>query len=163
MAKDIKYTVAIIIKNPENDREFLIVRRPDEDADLRGSWGFPATSTLDGETPEVCARRIAKIKLGCEAEPTRFLGIMFQRRNSYDIFLMDMEMKLEAGSQPNIHKADDTLNLTQYVEQKWSSDPMDLMPGAKNGSCCASIFLTDRGLLDRTEWIASLEGSDLVA
>ncbi|HSW80097.1 MAG TPA: NUDIX hydrolase [Candidatus Saccharimonadales bacterium] len=161
MDKQIKYTIAIIIKNPANPDEFLVVRRPDDDADLRGSWGFPATSAQPGELPEDCARRIAKIKLGCEAEPTRFLGIMFQRRNSYDIFLMDMEMELVNGSQPDINKAD--TNLTKYVEQKWSSDPMDLMPAAKHGSCCASIFLTDRGLLDRKEWIDSLEGSDLVA
>jgi hypothetical protein len=39
---------------------------------------------------------------------------------------------------------------------------MDLLPSAKGGSCCSSIFLTDMGLLDREEWIKSLEGSDTV-
>jgi 8-oxo-dGTP pyrophosphatase MutT (NUDIX family) len=160
MSKDIKYTVAVILTDKKRPGEFLAVRRPPEDRDLRGEWGFPATSTLPGELPEDCARRICRIKLGCEAEPKRLLGIMFQKRNSYDIFLMDIEMELAEGSEPDINKAD--TNLTKYVDQKWTDDPMVQMPAAKNGSCCSSIFLTDRGLLERDKWIASLEGSDLV-
>ncbi len=70
-------------------------------------------------------------------------------------------MELVGDSQPDILKANTTQ--TKYVEQKWTNDPMTLMPAARKGSCCASIFLTDRGLLDRSEWINSLEGSDLVA
>jgi 8-oxo-dGTP diphosphatase len=114
-----------------------------------------------GELPEDCACRICREKLGCEAEPKRFLGLMFQKRNSYNIFLMDIEMELRAGAQPDINKANTPL--TKYVEQKWTNDPMAQMPAARKGSCCSSIFLTDRGLLDRDDWIASLEGSDLVA
>ena len=114
-----------------------------------------------GELPEQAAIRVCKEKLGCEATPERFLGLMFQKRNSYDIFLMDIEMELVGAVQPDVHNA--RTESTAYTDQKWSGDPMDLMSSAKNGSCCSSIFLTDRGLLDRDEWIASLEGSDLVA
>lgn len=113
-----------------------------------------------GELPEEAAKRICKEKLACDGKATRFLGIMFQKRNSYDIFLMDVEMVLVGEEQPDVHQAD-TEN-TAYVDQKWSTDPMDLMASAKGGSCCSSIFLTDKGLLDRDEWIASLEGSDTV-
>lgn len=161
MSKQIKYTVAVVLKNKDNPDEFLAVKRPADDPDLRGHWGLPAATLRPGELPEDAARRVCKEKLGCEAKPGRFLGIMFQKRNSYDIFLMDIEMTLIGDRQPDVHAAN-TEN-TAYVEQKWSSDPMDLMPSAKGGSCCSSIFLTDRGLLDRDEWIASLEGSDTVS
>jgi hypothetical protein len=72
---------------------------------------------------------------------------------------MDVEVELAEG-EPDVHKA--SAEGTLYVEQKWSSNPTDLMPSAKNGLCCSSIFLTDRGMLDRNEWIDSLEGSDIV-
>lgn len=158
MGKQIKYVVAVVLKNKQG--EFLVVKRPDDDPDLAGGWGFPAASLKPGELPEDGARRICTEKLGCEGAPTRFLGLMFQKRNSYDIFLMDIEMELTDG-QPDVHKAT-VEGATLYTEQKWSSDPMDLMPGAEKGSCCSSIFLTDRGLLDRKKWIDSLEGSDIV-
>jgi hypothetical protein len=67
---------------------------------------------------------------------------------------------LDDGQEPDVTKA--TSEHTAYVAQKWTTDPMEVMPSAKNGSCCSSIFLTDRGLLNRQEWIDSLEGSDIV-
>lgn len=160
MGKQIKYVVAAILKNKEHSKEFLVVKRPDDDPDLGGEWGFPATTMKPGELPEDAAKRICIEKLHCEAEATRFLGIMFQKRNSYDIFLMDIEMLLADGQKPNVHNA--TTEHTAYVEQKWSTDPEDLRNSANGGSCCSSIFLTDRGLLDRDEWINSLEGSNTV-
>ncbi|MCW1907903.1 MAG: NUDIX domain-containing protein [Candidatus Saccharibacteria bacterium] len=160
MSKAIKYVVAVILKNKQKPDEFLVVRRPDDDLDLGGHWGFPAATMKDGELPEQAAKRICMEKLNCDAAATRFLGIMFQKRNSYDIFLMDVEMEISDGQQPDVHSA--TTEHTAYVDQKWSTDPEDLRASANGGSCCSSIFLTDRGLLDREEWIASLEGSDSV-
>lgn len=161
MSKQIKYVVAVVLKSKKNPNEFLVVKRPDDDPDLGGHWGFPATTMQPGELPEDAAKRICKEKLYCDAEATRFLGLMFQKRNSYDIFLMDIDMLLADGEEPDVHAAE--TNGTTYVDQKWSVDPNDLMSSAKGGSCCSSIFLTDRGLLERDEWIASLEGSDTVA
>jgi ADP-ribose pyrophosphatase YjhB (NUDIX family) len=160
MSKRVDYVVAIVLKNSQNPDEFLVVKRPPEDTDLAGCWGLPAITMNPGELPEQAAARVCLEKLSCEATPTRFLGIMFQKRNNYDLFLMDIEMALTGADQPDIAKAD--TETTAYVEQKWTTDPMDLMPSAEEGSCCSSIFLTDRGLLDRDKWIASLEGSDRV-
>ncbi|MGB2787129.1 MAG: NUDIX hydrolase, partial [Candidatus Saccharimonadaceae bacterium] len=148
------------LKNRQNPDEFLVVKRPDDDPDLGGHWGFPAATMKSGELPEQAAVRICKEKLDCEAEASRFLGIMFQKRNSYDIFLMDVDMVLAEGQQPDVH-ATKTEN-TAYVDQKWSTNPEDLRTSASGGSCCSSIFLTDRGLLDKNDWIASLEGSETV-
>lgn len=158
MSKQIKYVVAAVLKNDKN--EFLVVKRPDDDPDLGGHWGFPATTMKAGELPEQAAQRICAEKLNCTAEATRFLGIMFQKRNSYDIFLMDVEMMLTGSTQPDVHAAH--TDQTAYTDQKWSTDPEDLLASANGGSCCSSIFLTDRGLLDRDNWIASLEGSSTV-
>jgi len=160
MSKQIKYVVAVALKKTQDSDEFLVVKRPDDDPDLGGHWGLPAASMREGELPEQAAQRVCREKLGCEATAVRFMGLMYQKRNSYDIFLMDVEMILNDGQTADVHKAH-TEN-TAYVDQKWTTDPMDLMTSAKGGSCCSSIFLTDRGLLDRDEWISSLEGSDTV-
>ena len=160
MSKPVKYTVAIVIRNKDNPKEFLVVKRPVDDPDLRGHWGFPAGSLKPGELFEDVVMRVCRERLNCQVEVTRFLGMMFQKRNSYDIFLMDLEAEVIGNKQPNVCESD--TEDTDYVEQKWSSDPMDLMPGAEAGSCCASIFLADCGLLDRDKWKESLEGSDIV-
>ena len=161
MAKPLKYVVAVVLRKKAAPKEFLVVKRPDDDADLAGSWGFPATTLKPGELPEQAVARICREKLGCKCTPKRFLGVMFQKRNSYDIFLMDIEAEITDGSLPDVKKAKS--EGTVYTDQKWSSDPNDLMVSAKHGSCCSSIFLTDQGLLDRDRWIESLEGSDEVA
>lgn len=163
MDKKLDYVVAVILKRRQDSDEFLVVKRPEDDPDLRGSWGFPATTLRPGELPEDAVRRICKEKLGCTSEIKRFLGIMFQRRNSYDLFLIDIEAELTGTIEPDIKNANTAAGNTVYVDQKWTSDPNDLFPAANHGSCCASIFLTDRKLLNRSEWIESLEGSDLVA
>ncbi len=159
MSKMIKYVAAVVLKDASG-KQFLAVKRPDDDPDLRGSWGLPAVTLQTGELPEDGARRVCREKLGCDATPERFLGIMFQKRNSYDIFLMDIEMTIKQGSEADVNKA--RSDHTVYTAQQWTADPLTLKPAADHGSCCASIFLTDRGLLDRDEWINSLEGSDLV-
>jgi 8-oxo-dGTP pyrophosphatase MutT (NUDIX family) len=161
MSKQTKYVVAVVLKNKSNPDEFLMVRRPDGDPDLGGHWGFPAVTMQPGELPEQAAKRICREKLGCDGEVTRFLGIMFQKRNSYDMFLMDVDVMLADGQEPNVHAA--TTEHTAYADQKWSTDPEDMRSSANGGSCCSSIFLTDRCLLDKDDWIASLEGSDTVA
>jgi 8-oxo-dGTP pyrophosphatase MutT (NUDIX family) len=161
MSKPIKYAVAVVIKRQKDSPEFLIVRRPDDDPDMGGYWGFPAISLQPGELPEQAVARLCKEKLDCEATAVRFLGAMEQRRNAYDIFFMDIEAVLAPGSEPNVHEA--TTTHTAYSDQKWSTDPMEIMPSAKDGSCCSTLFLTDQGLLDRDEWVSSLEGSDIVS
>jgi ADP-ribose pyrophosphatase YjhB (NUDIX family) len=161
MTKQVKYVAAVVLTQKNNPDEFLVVKRPDDDPDLRGSWGLPAVTMVAGELPEQAALRVCTEKLNCQAVPKRFLGLMYQKRNSYDIFLMDIEMELSGDKQPDASQA--VTERTAYVDQKWTSNPMDLMSSARHGSCCSSIFLTDRGLLDRGEWIDSLEGSNLVA
>ena len=46
MSKTVKYVVAVVLKNKNNPDEFLVVRRPDDDPDLGGHWGFPAAGAV---------------------------------------------------------------------------------------------------------------------
>jgi hypothetical protein len=157
MTKTLRYSVAIVLKNAD---KFLIVKRPETDPDLSGNWGLPATTLKPGELPEEAARRVCREKLNCEGIPIRFIGSMTQKRNSYDLCLMDIEVLLSSGT------VDNTKAMTSgtiYTSQKWTDDPMKLMAAAKHGSCCSSILLEDRGLLSREKWIDSLEGSASVA
>ena len=159
MSKPLKYSVAIVLRESSEGR-FLIVKRPDDDPDLADSWGLPATTLKPGELPEEAARRVCREKLGCDGLPIRFLGSMTQKRNSCDLCLMDIEMLLTSGK-ADTSKA--TTSGTAYTTYEWTDDPMKLMESARHGSCCASIFLEDQGLIDRRTWISSLEGSSLVA
>jgi len=73
------------------------------------------------------------------------------------MFLMDIEMTLDGDRQPDVGKSNTTS--TKYIEQLWSDDPMLMMPAAKDGSCCSTIFLSDQGLMEREDWVEDLEGS----
>jgi len=160
MSKLTKIVVSVVLKESEQSDRFLAVRRPADDTDLPGFWGFPAVTLTPGELPEQGAARVCREKLGCNATPTRYLGLMYQRRNNYNIFLMDIEMVLDAGEVADVARANTTH--TAYSSQMWTADPLIMQPSARAGSCCASIFLADRGLLDKDQWIQSLEGSDIV-
>lgn len=106
--KTIKYGIAIILRSGHRPGEYLIVRRPSDDADLAGSWGLPAITLKPDESPEDGARRVCKEKPGCSAEPIRFLGAMHQERNSYNLLLMDVEMILLGATQPDVTQAQTT-------------------------------------------------------
>jgi len=155
MSKPVKYSVAVVLRNDKG--EYLAVRRPLDDEDHKGHWGLPAVSLKSGETPDQAALRTCKEKLYCSGKIKRFLGIMYQKRNKYDMFLMDIEMTLDGDRQPDVGKSNTTS--TKYIEQLWSDDPMLMMPAAKDGSCCSTIFLSDQGLMEREDWVEDLEGS----
>lgn len=155
MTKSVKYSVAVVLRNSKG--EYLAVQRPMDDEDHKGHWGLPAVSLKSGETPDQAAIRACQEKLCCNGDIKRFLGIMYQKRNKYDMFLMDIEMALNEESQPDVQKSNTAS--TKYIEQLWTDDPMLMMPAAKDGSCCSTIFLTDQGLLEREAWVEDLEGS----
>ena len=158
--KDLHYAVAVVVKKKITDKEFLETRRPLDDADHPGLWGLPANNLKEGELPEDGAKRICHEKLYCEAKPVRFIGAMSQKRNTYDICLMEYEMELLNNEEPNVKKAD--TEGTAYIDQKWTSDPKELIESAKAGACCSTLLVTDLGLMNRDEWVTDLEGSKSV-
>lgn len=155
MEKTLEYAVAVILKRSDNGSEFLMVQRPAIDLHLSNIWGLPAVMLKPGELPEQAARRVCKEKLNCDAEAVRFVGAMHQIRKEFDLCLIDIEMELVGASKPDVTLAQ--TSGTKYTKQRWSKDPSDLLPAAKQGSCCSMVYLTDRGLLKREDWVATLQ------
>ncbi len=145
MLSPIRYAVSFIIYN--DNSQFLIVKRPKEDKELGDIWGLPAASFLIGdETPEEAVVRGGMEKLNCVIEPFERLPLtMIQERSGYSLMMIDYKCRLIKG------KADASkahTKGTKYTDQKWTSDPKLLMPGAQKGSACIQIFLLALGLLD---------------
>ncbi|HSX34629.1 MAG TPA: NUDIX hydrolase [Candidatus Saccharimonadales bacterium] len=153
--KPMRNAIAVVLRSNAHPGAFLAVLRPNEGGDLQGIWGLPAVRMRPGELPEDAARRVCREKLGCEAVPLRLTGTMFQKRPEYDMFFMDMEMLVVDGGTANVHAA--TSKDTVYVNQRWAKNPRILLPAARKGSCCSTIFLTQCGVLQRGEWVTTLD------
>jgi ADP-ribose pyrophosphatase YjhB (NUDIX family) len=149
--KPTTYAVAVIVSNPENSKEFLLVKRP-LSGPVPGIWGLPAATLKPGELPEDGVRRVGTEKLGCKIVPFEFVGSAVQERSDAFLQILDYKVKVAAG-QPDVRKA--VTAGTKYVDQKWTSDPKEMLPGATAGSLCEQIFLNSLGLWKK-ELIAKL-------
>ena len=151
--KPIKYAISFVLYNPKNEKEFLIVKRPEGDVEFPDVWGLPATTLQEGELPEHGVKRGGKEKLGCEIAATEFIGAMVQERKDYILHMMDFKVRILSG-EPNVSKAN--TKSTKYVGQKWTSNPEELMAECKTGSCCTQVFLNHLGLWPREKFITRL-------
>lgn len=141
--KPVTVSVALVVYNAERSK-FLIVRRPDDDADVAGHWGFPAASKKDPqELWEDTVARAARIKLGVDVRIVNMLGEDTADRGEYILILRDYEVEIIAG-EPVVPQAFE--GVTQYVEQKWTDDFSDLQRSAKEGSLCSRIFLREHNV-----------------
>jgi len=140
----LKYAVSVIIHR--NDKEFLAIKRPEDDEELGGLWGLPASGfDPKTETPDQVALRVAREKLNCEVEITKRIPlVMIQKRKGYDLMLIDYICRLAKG-EPDVHKA--CTKGTIYVDQKWTTDPKLLLEAAEKGSICTQLFLSHLGIL----------------
>jgi ADP-ribose pyrophosphatase YjhB (NUDIX family) len=141
--KPVRCSVAAVLRNPENAREFLAVRRPPDDDRLPNVWGLPAVTLAPGELPEAGLRRIGREKLGAEIEPTRFVGIKSMDRGDYELILMDIEAGVVSGA-PSVLLAETTA--TRYVDQRWTDDLLVLREAARRGSLCSQLLLEASGI-----------------
>lgn len=141
--KPTKFSVAVVLVNPNNEKEVLVVQRPPDDDYIPNIWGLPAATLRGNELPEEIAMRVGKEKLGTEIKPESMLGIKRFDRGEYELILMDIKAKL-VGPEPDVKSAN--TESTVYVDQKWTSDFSILIPGAKQGSLCDRIFLESMGI-----------------
>ncbi len=86
MSKQTKYVVAVVLKNKSNPEEFLVVKRPEDDPDLGGHWGFPAATMKPGELAEGMFEVKAKsiddaIDLLSQDKPNNLEGQFIQKRD----------------------------------------------------------------------------------
>ena len=136
--KSTKFSVAVLLINPDNDKEFLVVKRPPDDDRLPNVWGLPAVTIQSNELPENTVKRIGIEKLDTDIEATEYIGIKRSDRDDYELILIDIKAKL-TGKQPSVEKAQ-TEN-TKYVDQQWTSDLNILKDAASKGSLCSQIVL----------------------
>lgn len=143
ISKPIKTAVAVFLKNPNNDSQFLIVKRPPDDDSLPNVYGLPAGSIKSGELPEQVVIRVGIEKLNTTIKPTKFIGSKYIDRGSYILILMDIEAEL-IGKEPSVIEAQ-TEN-TKYVDQIWTNDYTTLIEAASKGSLCSQIILDREGI-----------------
>lgn len=141
--KPTKFSIAVVLLNPENTSEFLAVKRPPDDDSLPNVWGLPALTVKNGELPEEAVTRLGIEKLATNIEADSFIGIKRAERTIYELILMDISAKLK-GIQPSVKDA--STSGTKYVDQKWTSNYDILKEAASKGSLCSRIFLESKGL-----------------
>src|SRR4030042_6492719 len=113
---------------------------------MPGFWGFPAASKKNPDEPwEEAVKRAAKTKLGVEVEIIKMLGEDRMDRGDYFLILRDYEVKAIKGK-PKVPQK--FKGATQYIEDKWSADPQELVKTARDGPLCFSLFLRSLGI----EW-----------
>lgn len=141
--KRIKCSVAVYLLNPKNEKEFLAIKRPDDDDVLPNLWGLPAVTLKREELPEQAVVRIGREKLSTTIEPVSFLGMKSINRKGYELILMDIKARL-VGPEPVV--ANSKTKNTKYVDQKWTSDLSLLKESASKGSLCSQILLDANGI-----------------
>ena len=138
-----KHSVAVVVRGPL-DGTFLLVRRPDDPGDpLAGVWGFPAVTLAPGEGELDGVARAGRAKLGVTLRAVRRIGTRAGIQNGTRVRLTEYEAVITAGT-PQVPQGDPAV--TQYTAWRYSADPADLAEAAGQGSLCAAVFLTDRGL-----------------
>lgn len=138
-----KFSIAVVILNPENPSEFLAVKRPPNDDSLPNVWGLPAVTVKNGELPEEAVKKLGIEKLATEIEAVSFVGVDSAERDTYNLILMDIQAELK-GIQPSVAKA--STSGTKYTDQQWTSNYDILKEAAEKGSLCSRIFLKSKGL-----------------
>jgi len=125
----VKRSVSLVIEGPAG---VLLVRRPDDDADLPGVWGLPAASLREGESERDALLRAGRDKLGVEIEPLELAGAEGRMR--------DWLARIVSG-EPAVPQV---AGGTQYVGLRWG-EPNELAPAARAGSLCARALLRSVG------------------
>lgn len=138
-----KFSIAVVVINPNNPTEVLAVKRPPTDDGLPNVWGLPAITPKDGELPEDAVKRLGIEKLATEIKAISYIGIKYTERNTYNLILMDIQVDL-VGKEPSVQEA--TTTGTKYVDQQWTSNYSIFKEAASKGSLCSRIFLESKGI-----------------
>lgn len=129
--------VALAVRRGER---VLTVRRPDDDPDLPGRWGLPATTAAPDESWRAAARRVGPAKLGADAALEEVLNEGRAAREAGTLRMRLFGATLDgdpACPQPGAG--------TQYVDWRWA-DPTVLRPAAAAGSLCSALVLDSAGV-----------------
>lgn len=135
--KPMRQSVSLAIRSTEHPGHVLIVRRPEDDADLPGTWGLPAASLRPGEDWAAAGLRAAADKLGVRVRITGELNRGRIERRAYVLEMTLLEAALESGT-PMVPQGDS--EVTQYTDWRWGASE-DLIPAAEKGSLCSRLYI----------------------
>ncbi len=136
-----------VIRNPEDESKVLVVKRPEEDEEIGGMWGLPATPIKDDEGIVDAVKRIGKDKLGVELEILDFIGRGTMDRGDYLLHGELYETTIEEGVPETPQPAEGKPG-TQYVDWKWVNENEvadTIREIAQYGSLCTNIYLDALG------------------
>jgi hypothetical protein len=129
--------IALVIANPQDTSLVLTVLRPDDDEDLPGIWGLPATSIKGDESDESAARRLGNKKLESDLTLGMMLAEGNQERATQHLAMRLYSATLGATVPELAHHGDGS---TYYTEWKWAPRE-SLIEGAQMGSLCCQLAL----------------------
>lgn len=137
-SKPVKKAVFAVVENPQDSREYLAVKRPEDDEDLPGVWGLPATSLGEEEDYEDALKRVGEEKLGVKLDIGQKIGAGDIEREKYVLHGEEYFAELLEG-EPEVPQEGEPG--TQYTATRWASGPNILREAADMGSLCCKIYL----------------------
>ncbi len=132
--------IAVVIPNPRDPSLLLAVRRPDDDEDLPGVWGLPATTVHPHETDADAASRLGETKLGSPALIAE--GSQPRPGNELSMRLYSASMTATAPILPIVAGQQ---GVTYYADWRWAPKSA-LEDGAERGSLCCALALNTHNL-----------------
>ena len=136
--------IAVVIPNPRDHSLLLTVRRPDDDEDLPGAWGLPATTVRPHESDADSATRLGETKLGSPLTLGALIAEGRQPRPG-----KELSMRLYSASMPATAPTLPTVagqrGVTYYADWRWAPKSA-LEDGAERGSLCCALALNTHNL-----------------
>ena len=134
------HAVALVIRSLEDKNKVLLVLRPQDDKELPGIWGLPATTCQSMESEDMAARRIGPQKL---SRALRFGCKLASDNQVYTDHALEMtlyEASLEDTTPGLIKEISGISNITLYIKWQWNVLAM-FKTSANQGSLCSRIIL----------------------
>jgi hypothetical protein len=134
------HAIAVVITHPLDDSLMLTVQRPDDDEDLPGVWGLPATSILVDESANGAAHRLGTLKMGSDIILGTLLAEGTQERLTHHLAMRLYAASLGATA-PELPEPKNRIDdATYYTGWKWAPRE-SLSAGAEMGSLCCQLAL----------------------
>ena len=135
--------IAVVLRNPQDPSLLLAVQRPDDDQDLPGVWGLPATTLRPGETYIAAAARLGEAKLGSPLALGPLLAEGSRQREAYELSMKLYDATLSAP-EPVLPAKAVQPGVTCYRAWRWAPKS-SLEDGAAQGSLCCALALQEHG------------------
>lgn len=133
-----KYSITITIYNKDRSK-VLAVKRPSDDERLPDVWGLPAGSLMHREISGDAVLRAGEENLGVELKIIKPVGEDEVEREKHLLHMKVFEAEIINGT-PKVPQP--VKGITQYQDWKWAI-PDELKDGARKGSLCCRVFLSN--------------------